>query len=195
MKTQHVVSSLFSVTLLPIGLVLVGAALRGHYWTALGIYLLGLAMQLLVETARRPWNEPDTVLGAAPLAARRVFLLLSLAALHALGSCPSWFLGLLLAATLMQWGGFFLVRPSRLAPPLLPELAPWNTLCQSVLIGVYLCDFALTAAYPANFRFSETFHLAGYSFLASLMVLHLAHDFFRMRRPLLYWLRSIAYEG
>jgi len=194
MKPNEMVSCLFSLSLIPAGLALVSVALRGHYLSAVAIFALGMAAQMLFETSRRTWSHPDSLIHAVPLASRRVFVLLALSTLHALGSCPAWFLALVIAATLMQWGSFFLVRPSRLAPPLLPEITPWNTLCQTLLIGVFLCDFALIAAYPNNFRFSETFHLAGYSFLASLLILQLAHDFFRMRRALLYWLRSLAYQ-
>ncbi|MBY0370491.1 hypothetical protein K2X33_07380 [bacterium] len=195
MKPNEMVSLLYSVSLLPAGLALVSLALRGHYLSAMAIFAIGITGQLLLETSRYGWSHPDSLAQALPQAARRVFVLLALAALHSLGSCPAWFLAFVIAATLVQWSVFFLVRPSRLAPPLLPELKPWNALCQAALIAIFFCDFALIAAYPNNFRFSETFHLAGYSFLASLLTLHLAHDFYRMRRALLYWLRSLAYQS
>ncbi len=195
MNPREIVDSTLSLCLLPAGLAVASLGLHGFHGAALAVYGTALIVHFLAQPQYTPWAGPDSWARAIRLGSRRAFLLLTLTTLNFLGSCPTWFLGMMFAATLMQWSGFFLVRPSRLAVPMLPEITQWNTLAQSFILGFFLCDFWLIALLPNNLRFSETFHLAGYALLAALQIMQLAHDFYRMRRPLLFWIRALAFQA
>jgi hypothetical protein len=195
MNPREIVDSIISLCLLPAGLAVTSFGLHGYYGAAFLIYGSALLAHFLAHPPYSPWSGPDSLSRAIRLAARRSFVLLVLTTLNFLGSCPTWFLGLMVAATLMQWSGYFLVRPSRLAVPMLPEINQWNTLSQSLVLGFFLCDFWLIALLPNNLRFSEAFHLAGYALLAALQIMQLAHDFYRMRRSLLFWIRALAFQA
>jgi hypothetical protein len=195
MNSREIVDCVVSVALIPAGMAVASLALHGLYGPALAIYTTALLAHFLAQPPYSPWSGPDAAARAVRLGSRRLFVLLVLTTLNVLGSCPIWFLALMLAATLMQWTGYFLVRPSRLAVPMLPEITQWNTLAQSMVLGFFLTDFLLIQLFPNNLRFSETFHLAGYALLASVQVMQLAHDFYRMRRPLLFWIRALAFQA
>lgn len=194
MNPKEMVSNLLTVLLLPLGMGIAAVALRGHFATALGVYALALIVAWLGRPETSLWVAQETFPRAIQAGCRRTFLLLILTTLNALGSCPTWFLGLMISVTLMQWTVYLVIRPSRLSPPLLPEISLWNRVAQAAIPAIFLADSLLIQRFPGNFRFSETFHLAGYAFLASLQVLQLAHDFFRMRRAVSFWVRALALQ-
>ncbi len=194
MNPKDLVNNLLTVLLLPLGMAVAAVAMRGHFGIALGIYTLALAIAWLGRPETSLWVAQETFPRAIQAGCRRTFLLLVLTTLNALGSCPTWFLGLMISATLMQWTVYLVIRPARLSPPLLPEISLWNRVAQAAIPGIFFADMLLTQRFPANFRFSETFHLAGYAFLASMQVLQLAHDFYRMRRAVSFWVRAIALQ-
>lgn len=194
MNPKDLVNNLLTVLLLPLGMGVAGVALRGHFGVALVVYALALLIAWLARPETSVWVAQETLPRAMQAGCRRAFLLLILTTLNVLGSCPTWFLGLMISATLMQWTVYLVIRPSRLAPPLLPEISLWNRFAQAAIPGIFLADMLLTQRFPGNFRFSETFHLAGYAFLASLKMLQLAHDFYRMRRAVSFWVRALALQ-
>lgn len=194
MNSREMLSSSVCLLLLPAGLAVASLSLHGYIGSAAAVYLGAVLLYLVSQPPYSPWSGPDSYVRALRLGSRRVFVLLVLTTLNALGSCPTWFLGLMVASTLMQWSGYVFVRPTRLDVPLLPEIAGWNAIAQSLVLGMFLVDFLLIQTFPNNFRFSGAFHLAGYALLASLQIMQLAHDFMRMRRPLLNWIRALAFQ-
>ncbi len=193
MNKKTCVAVFFSVLLIPAGFCIAALAMRGLLMQATGLYALALAMHALTHSKPLPWGASDPTV-PVQVASRRIFFLIVLTTLNALGSCPTWFVGLLCAATLMQWTGYFFVRPSRMGVPSLPEIGLWKAAAQGLVLGIFLVDLTLIQTFPNNFRLSATFHLAGYSFLAALVILQLAHDFFRMRRSLVFWFRALAFH-
>jgi hypothetical protein len=194
MRNQEWVALAGSLALIPASVVVASLALRDNFSTALIVYAITLAASFATAPRFAPWTPSHTWQQAFRFSTRRVFFLVVLAALSFHGSCPHWFLGLMLSASLMQWAGFVLVRPHRLGAAVLPEVQNWNTAAQSLLPAVFLADFFLIQVFPRNFQFSANFHLAGYAFLASLQVMQLTHDFYRIRRPILFWLRALAFQ-
>lgn len=100
------------------------------------------------------------------------------------GSCPAWFLGLLLAALLLQSLGFLLIYFGRtpIHFPLRPlPLGKWNMALQFFWIGVIFLDLLLRDRFPRNFRYSQLFHLAGYAALAVMQVSVFFRYCFRFR--------------
>ncbi len=161
MNPKELVTNLMTVLLLPLGMGIAAVALRGHFGTALGVFTLALLISWSARPETSRWVAQESFPRAVQAGCRRTFLLLILTTLNALGSCPTWFLGLMISATLLQWTVYVLIRPSRLAPPLLPEISLWNRVAQAAIPGIFFADLLLTQRFPGNFRFSETFHRAG----------------------------------
>ncbi len=183
MNPRDIATSSLSLGLLPLGLGVASQALRGSVPYALGIYVLGLVLYAASAPAYSPWANPDSIARMVRYACLRIFLLITLTAMHTLGNCPTWYLGLMIATALMQSGGFFLLRPSRLSTPFWPEVSAWNTLAQCTLTGIFLST-----------EVSEPLLELGFLILGFLQIIQLGHDFYRMRRPVLYWLRSLAFQ-
>lgn len=194
MSLREILNSFFALWLVPASLGIAALALREQYAGALALYCIAWAFSFLIYPPNASWPGIDSWARAVQSLSRRCFLLAVLLTLNHLGSCPTWFMGLMLAASLMKWCGFLFIRPSRLDVPVMPEIKQWNTLAQIVIPGIFFSDLLLIQLFPANLRFSENFHLTGYAFLGALQLLQLAHDFYRVRRPILFWIRALAFQ-
>ncbi len=194
MTARKLLSTALLLGLLPAGLGVASLALREELGKACLLYAIAALIPYLVRNNTRSNENGAMVLLALNGFCRRFFLVTLLLTLNHLGSCPTWLTGLVISTTLMQWSGFLLIRPGRLNAALMPEISAWNGFGQICVPGIFLFDLLLIQRFPANFRFSEAFHLAGYSFLGALQLLEVAHDFYRVRRPILLWLRALAFQ-
>jgi hypothetical protein len=195
MQNREVLCLLSSAFLLPCALGIASLSLRDQPGAALAFYLAALALSALTAPPKVAFSSKMPLLHTWRIATERAFLLILVAAFSFLDACPPWFLGLLLSATLMQAAALLLVRPSRLSPPLVPELTVWNAQAQRVIPGVFLVDFLLISLFPQRFVLSPDFHLAGYAFLAVLQTLELANGIYRTRRTMAVWFRGLVLHG
>jgi CDP-diacylglycerol--glycerol-3-phosphate 3-phosphatidyltransferase len=159
--------------------------IHGQARWAMGLFALaGFSDFLDGYVARR--FRLETEFGALfDPACDKVLILAFFTFLMTQGSCPPWFLGLLLAIVLLQSLGFLLVHFSRgrNRPPLRPlGFGKWNLAMQFTWIGVLFADLLLRQAFPRNFQYSALFHLAGYAALSVLQVSVFFRYFYGYRR-------------
>lgn len=194
MQSHEILCLLSSAFLLPCALGIASLSLRDQSGAALAFYLGALALAALTAPPKAPFSSKLTLLRTWRAATERFFLLILVAAFSFLDACPPWFLALLLSSTLMQTAALLIVRPSRLSPPLFPELTSWNAQAQRIIPGVFLVDFFLISLFPQRFALSQDFHLAGYAFLASLQTVELAQGFYQTRRTMAVWFRGLVFQ-
>ncbi len=168
--------------------------LQGKHLPAIGLFVLAAATDYLDGYLARRLNA-RTGFGALfdPICDKATTIAF-FSLLMAWGSCPQWFLALFIAIALLQGLAFFALKGPRhqgISFEPLP-LAKWSTALQLTWIGIVLCDFFFQQRFPQHFRFSMAFHLAGYSFLASLQVVVFFQYCFRYRPFLFSEFRALS---
>lgn len=183
------------IRIIPNALTLIRAALcpvviilflQGVHLAGLIVFIVLAATDYLDGYLARRWNA-GSELGAFldPLCDKATTLAF-FSLFMTIGSCPQWFVALVLSSALLQGLAVYLLKArghSGIFEPL--SLSKWNTALQLLWIGIVFSDYLLQTRFPGNFRFSYPFHLTGYSFLAALQTVVFFQYVFRYR-PFLF---------
>jgi cardiolipin synthase (CMP-forming) len=195
MKLAPYVPNALTLSRLALCPLIVYCQITQHYLWGVGLFIAaGLSDVFDGYVARRYGFE--TELGALLDPVCDKLLILSFFTfLMTCGSCPPWFLGLLLAIVLLQSMGFLLVQLSPRGPRTVLRPLPagkWNMGLQFGWIGILFADILLRHYFPKNFHFSVVFHYAGYGMLSVVQLAVFFRYFYRYRRLLLPDLRLLG---
>jgi CDP-diacylglycerol--glycerol-3-phosphate 3-phosphatidyltransferase len=149
----------------------------------LGLFTVAATTDFLDGYLARRWRATSTLGAVLDPISDKVLTFSFFALLTYLGSCPLWFFGFIVAAFLFQSAGFLLLYPPG---EHLADFAPLragkrNVALQFLWIGIALFDLLLQSWYPKNFRFSASFHNAGYAVLAAMQAYTL-YSYYRTHR-------------
>jgi phosphatidylglycerophosphate synthase len=149
----------------------------------LGLFAIAALTDVLDGYLARRWQVTSPLGAVLDPVSDKVLAFSFFALLAYLGSCPLWFFGFIVAAFLFQSAGFLLLYPmgDQLAGFAPIRAGKRNVALQFVWIGVALFDLLLQTLYPKNFRFSASFHNAGYAVLAAMQTYTL-YSYYRTHR-------------
>ena len=158
MKLAPMVPNALTLSRLALCPLIVYCQVSQRYVWGIALFVLAGASDFLDGYVARRYGL-ETELGALldPIC-DKLLALAFFAFLMTTGSCPPWFLGLLLAIVLLQSMGFLLVQFSneREQPFLRPLLVgKWNTGLQFAWIGIQFVDLLLRLHFPKNFHYRE----------------------------------------
>jgi phosphatidylglycerophosphate synthase len=130
-----------------------------------------------------------------PVALRSLVNLCCFSALMFFGSCPTWFLSLLIVVGLLQLSGWLFLkihdlrdRGARAAAP----FSRWNTFAQLLWITVLAIPLLCPLFFPVTIRVNFVFQLGGYLALAALQIGDFYQRFSRYHPLLLADLRRLT---
>lgn len=158
-----------------------------RFGLGLALFALAALTDLADGYFARKWNATSTLGAVLDPVSDKVLAFSFFALLVYLGSCPLWFFGFIVASFLFQSAGFLLLYPPGEQWPRFSPLPTGkrNVALQFAWIGIALVDLLLQLWYPRNFRFSASFHNAGYAVLAAMQTYTLYVYYRAHRRPIL----------
>ena len=188
MKFARLIPNALTLSRLVLCPIIVYCHRMGHTSWAIGLFALaGFSDFLDGYVARRFGLETEFGALFDPVC-DKLLALAFFTFLMTLGSCPPWFLGMLLAIVLLQSLGFLLIHfsPDSVRLPLRTSgLGKWNMAVQYLWIGTLLAEVILRKNFPRNFQYSAIFQISGYIALAGLQISVFFRYFFRYRRALI----------
>lgn len=155
----------------------------GRFVQGLVLFVVAALTDWLDGYLARRWHATSSLGAVLDPVSDKILAFSFFGLLVYLGSCPLWFFGFIVASFLFQSAGFLLLYPMGEQWPRFSPLAAGkrNVALQFGWIGIALVDLLLQLWYPRNFRFSASFHNAGYAVLAAMQAYTL-YSYYRAHR-------------